>query len=287
MTQLKVTHPKRSMTYLWFLLPSLLGVAAFFVVPFVLSLYYAMLDNSVSQQFVGLTNFAGILSNNSFQLALRNTLIFLGLCLPLNIVQPLGLAMMVNRSRWRNVWMAIFMLPLVIPSGSMVFFWQNIFGLNGVLNGLFSPQNPVNWINSPWSRGIVIVIFLWKSAGYNVVLFLAGLRMVPRDYYESASVEGAGKWQQFRHITLVYLTPTVFLAFVMSFINSFKVYKEIYMLYGSYPNEHIYMLQHFIFNQFRAADYQKLTSAAYILTLLFVGIVLVLFVGQRKISEHF
>ena len=287
MAQIAAQKPKRRTTYLWFLLPSLLGVAAFFVVPFVLSLYYAMLDNSVSRQFVGLANFSAILGNAAFRLALRNTLVFLGLCLPLNIVFPLGLALLVNRSRWRNVWMAVFMLPLVIPSGSMVFFWQNIFGLNGVLNALVSPQSPVNWISSPWSRGIVLVIFLWKSAGYNVVLFLAGLRMIPREYYENAAVEGAGGWQQFRHITAVYLVPTGFLAFVMSFINSFKVYKEIYMLYGSYPNDYIYMLQHFIFNQFRAADYQKLTAAAYVLTLLFVGVVLALFAGQRKISENF
>ncbi|MDR1532858.1 MAG: sugar ABC transporter permease [Clostridiales bacterium] len=270
------------------LLPSAAGLFMFYIAPFVISIYNAVIDNPVTKNFVGLKNFTDVLGSEAFRMAAGNTLTFMIICVPLNMVLPLVLAMLLTRAKTSRgfLWL-IFLLPLVIPSGSMVFFWMKTFGLNGWINAVFFPQAPADWANTSAARLIIVFIFLWKNAGYNMVLFLAGLNMIPAEYYECAAIEGAGAWRQFRMITIVYLAPTLFLTFIMSFINSFKAFKEIYMLFGGYPHKSIYMLQHFMYNQFSAANYQKLAASSYIVTPAFVAIVFALFVLQRKISENF
>ena len=270
------------------LLPSLVGVFMFFVLPFALSLQNALINNPVSRTFVGLKNFHDVFNNVAFQLALKNTIVFTMICIPLNMIVPLFLAILLKRiTQLRNIFGVIFLLPLVIPSGSMVFFWERIFGLNGLLNGIFFTHNPINWLDTPFAMAIVILIFMWKNAGFNIILYVAGLNFIPKEYYECAAVEGAGAIKQFFKITLVYLTPTNFLVFMMSFINSFKGFKEIYLLSGNYPNSSIYLLQHYMYNQFSVANYQKLASSSYILTAGFVIIVIALFIFQKKATENF
>jgi multiple sugar transport system permease protein len=120
-----------------------------------------------------------------------------------------------------------------------------------------------------------------------MVLFLAGLSAIPKEYYEYASVEGAGAISKFFRITLVYITPTAFLVFIMSIINSFKSFKEIYLICGAYPHQTIYMLQHYMNNQFAALNYQKLTSAAYVLSIFIIALVLLIYRWQNKRAENF
>lgn len=270
------------------LAPSVAGLFLFYIAPFAVSIYNALIDNSVSRKFVGLANFAAVVGSNSFRMALVNTGIFTGICITLNLVFPFILALLLNRIKWgRNYFWLVFLLPLVVPSGSMVFLWKKVFGLNGLVNLLFFTDAPMDWINSPAARSIVIFVFLWKYAGYNMVLLFAGLNQIPREYYECAEIEGAGPWRRFTAITMIYMTPAVFLAFVLAFVNSFKAYKEIYILSGQYPNQGIYLLQHYMYNQFTAINYQKLASSSYIITISFVIIVLGLFLTQKKISENF
>jgi len=271
---------------LLFLLPSLLGLFVFYIAPFIVSLYYAAIDNSVSRQFVGLGNFLGVLRNGVYQLALRNTGIFMLLCVPLNIIIPLALALLLNRvKRFRAVFGIFFLMPLVIPSGAVVYFWHALFDVHGAINGLFFAENPVRWLETPLVRGIITGIFLWKNVGFNMVLFRAGLGFIPKEYYETAQVEGAGHFRVFRHVTLVYLIPTGFLAFILSIVNSFKAFREIYLLTGAYPNTSIYMLQHYMNNQFTAMDYQKLSSSAYITSVFIVLLLAVFFRLQRKLTR--
>ena len=268
---------------LFLVLPGLIGLMVFYVVPFVISFYYALLDNSVSRNFVGLRNFTELLSNGAFLLALRNTAIFMAICVPLNIVFPLAMALLLNRTRrLKNIFCLLILLPLVIPTGSTVHFWRSVFGLNGVINGMFFPDAPVNLLDTDMARTLISFIFIWKSAGYNMVLFLAGLQFIPREYYEYASVEGAGAARKFFGITLVYLTPTLFLVFIMSIINSFKSFKEIYLISGAYPHQSIYMLQHYMNNQFSSLNYQRLTSAAYVLSAFIIALVFAMYYLQNK-----
>jgi len=278
---------KEEMTLLVLALPSLVGLLGFYVIPFVLSISLAVVDNSVLWNFVWMQNFKEVLSSGAFQTALKNTGIFMALCVPLNMVMPLFIALLLNSTKsLKTSFGVIALIPLVIPTGSTVHFWQSMFGLNGLINSLLFPDNPVNWLNTNYARWIIVFIFIWKNAGYNMVLFLAGLTSIPKEYYECASLEGAGSMRRFFMITLVYLTPTAFLVLVMSIINSFKSFKEIYLLSGEYPHSSIYMLQHYMNNQFGASNYQKLASASYILSIFIVAMVLGLFLGQNKASRY-
>jgi len=278
---------KEEMTLLVLALPSLVGLLGFYVIPFVLSISLAVVDNSVLWNFVWMQNFKEVLSSGAFQTALKNTGIFMALCVPLNMVMPLFIALLLNSTKsLKTSFGVIALIPLVIPTGSTVHFWQSLFGLNGLINSLLFPDNPVNWLNTDYARWIIVFIFIWKNAGYNMVLFLAGLTSIPKEYYECASLEGAGSMRRFFMITLVYLTPTAFLVLVMSIINSFKSFKEIYLLSGEYPHSSIYMLQHYMNNQFGASNYQKLASASYILSIFIIAMVLGLFLGQNKASRY-
>ena len=269
-------------------LPSLAGLLVFYVAPFMISLYFAVIDNNVSQNFVGLQNFIDTLSNDAFRLGLQNTGVFLAISVPLNIIIPLLLALLLNRTsnRFKTIFCLIILLPLIIPSGSVVHFWRSVFGINGVFNSLFFPDAPVNWLNTDMARPIITIIYTWKNAGYNMVLFLAGLQIIPKEYYEYASVEGANTLKKFFHITLVYLTPTMFLVFIMSIINSFRAFREIYLISGALPHRSIYMLQHFMNNQFAALNYQRLVTASYILFVFIIALVLSLYHLQNKRSKN-
>ena len=133
---------------------------------------------------------------------------------------------------------------------------------NGPVSGFLGVNT--DWIKTGHSFSIAVGVYIWKNMGFNFVLALAGFANIPKEYYEWASIEGMGKTRMFCKITLVYLSPALFIMFVMSFINSFKVYRELYMLAGSYPNENIYMIQHYMNNQFGWLNYQNLTTAAFV-----------------------
>ena len=256
---------------LLFLLPGLIGFVIFFIWPFIISLGYSFMDKPIDSVFVGFKNYLDLFKNESYLMSLRNTLIFMGICVPLNIVLSLLAAVMINKvSRYKEIFVLIFLIPLVIPSGSMIFFWKALFATDGYLNyilSLFSISD-VNWLESEITRYVIVFIFIWKNLGYNIVLFVAGINNIPKLYYEAATVDGAGAVKSFFDITLSNLIPTFVLVTIMSIINSFKVFKEIYLLTGSYPHESIYMLQHFMNNMFYSLNYPKLTTATSILVLI-------------------
>jgi multiple sugar transport system permease protein len=151
-------------------------------------------------------------------------------------------------------------------------------------NGLLSNILGVNtdWLQTEHSFAVAVGVYVWKNMGYNLVLALAGLANIPKDYYEWASVEGMGRIRMFFRITLVYLIPALFIMFVMSFISSFKIYRELYMLAGNYPNEKIYMLQHYMNNQFARLNYQNLTTAAFVITIVIAVFMIVFFIIDKK-----
>jgi len=271
--------------FLLLALPSLLGMLTFFLVPFGFSLFLAVMDNPVGRNFVGLRNFAGTIGNEAFRLGLRNTLVFMGISVPINMIFPLLIAMALKNMPRRELFGLFFLLPLVVPSGSMVRFWHSIFGINGVLNSMFF-ASPINWLNTDHAPMVILLIFIWKNAGFNVVLFQAGLNLIPRDYYECAVIEGAGRWRLFRSVTLVYLVPTIFMVLLMSILATFRSFREIYLLSGAHPHRSIYMLQHFMNNMFVSLNYQRLAPAAFILASGIVVVMLGVFWVQRRVISH-
>lgn len=285
---LRLTYTtRREFSLVTLVLPSILGLLLFFIVPFLLSMRMAMIDNPVGQNFVGFQHFSTTLSNTAFRLAIRNTLLFMAMSVPLNMLFALLVSMMLRRlgGLGKSILGVFFVLPLVVPSGSVVHVWRSLFGLNGFINRLFIGQ-PIDWLNTDWAIFLVVIIFMWKNVGFNIVLYLAGLNLIPKEYYENAAIDGAGPVRQFRSITLVYLMPTTFMVLLLSIIQSFQSFREIFLLTGSYPHRSLYMLQHYMNNQFEALDYQRMSAAAYILTLSIAIAVLVMLFVQRRVMNY-
>ena len=279
---------KKTKIYWLFLLPSLLGVLLFYAIPFLFSLYYALVDNMGAQEFVGLRNFIDTLTNSLFQSAVLNTTIFIALSVPLSMALSLFLSLCLQGMKKGRVPATMLMLlPLVVPSGTIVYFWKVLFDSNGLIQKLLLQMGFNHEVVSQngWAMGVLVVVFLWKNVSYNIVLFWSGLNWIPKTYYEQMALEGAGKWKQFTNVTWIYLSPTTFVVLLMSIVNSFKVFKEVYMLYGAYPSPDIYMLQHYMNNQFLSLNMQKLSSAAYILFLAVGVILLLVFYAQKRVTD--
>ncbi len=268
--------------------PSLAGVLLFFIVPFLIIIFYSMVDNPISCEFVFLDNFISLFKNTAFRKASLNTFTFSVTAVPLAVILSLGLAMILDYkiplvSQFRTC----FLMPMMVPIASIVLIWQVIFHYNGALNqftALFG-ADPVDWMKSGYCYVVIIVLFLWKNLGYNMILFLSALNNIPNDILEVATLEGAGAMYKFFKIKLRYLSPTILFVGILSLINSFKVFREIYLLTGDYPYDKLYMLQHFMNNTFKSLDYQKLSSAAILMAIVMIVIIGALFIVEKKYGE--
>ncbi|MFC0328614.1 carbohydrate ABC transporter permease [Paenibacillus sepulcri] len=276
------------MAALLFLAPSLAGFAVFFVIPFAIGIYYSFTDQTIGGSFVGFDNYKELLASGSFRKAANNTLLFTGVSVPLLLALSLILAVLLNQRVWLRNWLqTAFILPLVVPVASVVMIWQILFDWNGSLNAWMNGLHwgRIDWLKSDGSMVVLVIMYIWKNIGYDMILFLAGLQSIPQDYYETARIEGAGKLRQLFHITLVYLTPTLFFVLLISIINSFKVFRETYLLAGDYPYDRIYMLQHYMNNMFFTLDIQRLTAAAALMVGCIVLLVTVLLSVERRFRE--
>ncbi len=268
-----------------FLIPSLIGFLIFFLVPFVGSLYYAV---NVDGRF-SLYNFAYTLQNEAFQMALKNTLLFLLICVPLNLILPLFVAIAVKSiGEQSRLFRLAYISPLVVPVASVAIFWSILFAPGGTISRILGilgiPET--DFLHSGWAVFVIALIYLWKNLGYMMVLYLAGLSEIPASYYESASMDGAGAFRKFREITVPCLRPTIFFVLVLSVVNCFKIFRETFLITGAYPDESVYMLQHYMNNMFRSTDYGRLTSAAFIITAILVIFLLVMFRLNRRAQKR-
>ncbi|TXK84335.1 sugar ABC transporter permease [Paenibacillus sp. N3.4] len=271
-----------------FLAPSAVGFILFYLIPFGGGIFYSFTDSTLGGSFVGIDNYAALLSSKSFHKAATNTLIFTGVSVPLLIILSLSLALLLNRRLPMRNWLQTsFILPLVVPVASIIMVWQIFFDWNGTLNAwMHSHQwGRIDWLQSEGSMGVLVFLYIWKNIGYNMILFLAGLQAVPTSYYETARIEGASRLRQLFHITLVYLTPTMIFVVLISIINSFKVFRETYFLAGDYPYDRIYMLQHYMNNMFFSLDIQKLTAAATLMVGCILMLVFILLAVERRFQS--
>lgn len=286
---MKIRKMRKNMIPLVMLGISFLGFALFYLLPFLLSSAYAMVDNPIRMKPVGLQNFRELFQNPYFMRGLSNTAVFMGISIPLNMLLSLLAALLVNQlKKWSSFLGLVFLIPLVLPTATVAFFWENIFDIHGILNRFLDALGieGIDWLQSKYALLVMVLVFLWKNIGYNMALFINGLNNIPEEYYECASVEGATSLWKFRKVTLVYLTPTAFLVFIMSFVNAFKVFKEIYIMTGQYPSDSLYLLQHYMNNMFLSLNYPKLVSAVYILTAVIVVLVVCVFGAERRVSKN-
>lgn len=269
----------------FFLLPSLIGFSIFYLIPFVMGTIYSFKDGAVGGSFVGLFNYKELLASASFLKAATNTFWFTTINVPLVIGISLILALCLHQTvMFKNAIISSFILPIVVPVASIVMLWQILFDWNGTINLWMVKMgfSQIDWMKSDWSIVVVSLVYLWKNIGYNMIIFLAGLQNIPKDYYEIAEMEGAGRFFKFRQITLVYLTPTMFFVLLISVINSFKVFRETYLIAGDYPYDRIYMIQHYMNNMFASLNVQKLTAAASLMVLCILILVFIFFAIERR-----
>ncbi len=249
------------------LLPGLAGIMLFYVVPFIGGIYYSLLDGTFENRFVGLDNYRRVLQNSMFQLGLRNTWELSLLCAPVIWLVSFLLAAMLKALKERSTaFRNILLLPYLMPSSAMLLIWLTMFDYGGVINRLVMALGleRVVWLDGAALRVPVVLLYIWKNLGFSVVLFASALSAVHPSLYEYASLEGAGWFTQAFRITLPQILPTAFLVFVLSWVNAFKIFKEVYFISGAYPSDAIYTLQHFMNNKYVKLDYQDVTTAAYI-----------------------
>lgn len=263
-----------------FLAPSIIGVLLFFILPFTYIIKYAFTDNPVTSEFVGFKNFTDLFTNAAFLTAAKNTLLFSAIAVPLAVVLSLALALMLEANiPGKSYFRTFFLSPMMVPVASVVLIWQVVFANNGALNSFIEwlGGEGMDWMSSEYGLIVVGVLFLWKNLGYNMILFMAAISNIPRDQIEAAQVDGAGKAKIFFKIKMRYLSPSILFVTILSIINSFKVFREVYLLTGNYPYESMYMLQHFMNNTFNSFNYQKLSAAALIMTVAMLIIIGALF----------
>lgn len=271
-----------------FLTPGLLLLMVFYFVPFIGGMSYSFMDGTINNEFVGFENYVKLWKNKMFQLGLRNTLELSLICAPLLWLLSFILAVFLAEIKENNDYIRSYvLLPYLIPSSAMLSVWLLIFDYGGPINRCFEllALNRIMWLESAALRVPIILMFIWKNLGFCLIIFSASLQTIPSSYYEYARLEGAGFLTRVFRITLPLIAPNAYLVFVLAWINSFKIFKEVYFIAGAYPDYSVYTLQNYMNNMFAKLDYQNVTAAAYSFAAIVLVLFGILFFLQRKATD--
>lgn len=253
-----------------FLLPSFIGVMIFILIPF-FDVAIRSFQSEVTREFILFDNYKDIFTNTAFKLAAKNTIRFTFICIPLLLAVSLALAVLIHvflRSSEKIT--TAFLIPMAIPIASVVLVWRIVFHEQGILNGFLIrlESSGVDWMNSEYAFWVLVVTYIWKNCGYNIILWMAGLSCIPNEIYEAARVDGAGRWKCFSKITFPVLKPTLYTITVLSLLNSFKVFREAYLIAGEYPDKSMYLLQHIFNNWFRELSFGKIAASSVVMAVI-------------------
>ncbi len=270
----------------WFVAPALTAIALFFFVPVAASLalsltdfdLYALADLS-SLRFVGPRNYARIAADATFWTALRNTAWFVVLGTPLGIAVSLGAALLLQSRlvRWKALFRTLYFLPVVTTLVAVAVVWRFLYHprvglLNRALGALGVP--PLDWLGEPaLAMPAIVAMSVWKSFGFNMVIFVAGLQAIPERLYEAARLDGAGPWQQFRHVTLPGLAPTLAFVALLTLIGNFQLFAEPYVMTQGGPGDATRSLVLLLYEQgFRWWNLGHAAALAFVLFALVLGL---------------
>lgn len=247
------------------LVPSLVGLLLFYILPYIRVLYYSLINNQFKKDFVGLNNYIDAIQNEYFRLAFKNSIQLIVVCVPvlivLAILVSLGLTFLLKRLKLARV---AFILPMLIPTASVVLFFRQVFG---------SVENELP----------LYLLFIWKNIGICIILLTAALTTIEEELYEAARLDGAGGFSLHVRITLPLILPTISFSTLMAIVNSFKIFRESYLYYGgNYPPDYGYTLQYYMNNNFLKFDYQALASSSVLTSLLVAGIVILFLLWERR-----
>ena len=262
-----------------FILPSILGIVIFLIFPIIDVLRRSFVSNT-TEEFCGLENYKNVLTNSAFKLAITNTAWFTLICIPILMIISLIIAVAIHNLKSGSEGLKnLFLFPMVIPVSSLVLVWNIVFDRQGVLNSalsIFGIGN-IDWMNSSYAFLVLIISYIWKNLGYDMILWLAGLSVISNSIYEAAYVDGASKIKCFIYITLPNLKYTIFMVSVISLVNSFKVFREAFLVSGEYPDTSIYMMQNLFNNWLSDIAIDKIAAGAVIFGLLIFAVIIVLY----------
>jgi ABC-type sugar transport system permease subunit len=216
------------------------GIFIAFPILFSLLLMFHRWNIISPMEFIGLKNFYRLIHDNYFWRSIVNTLVFLVIHVPLQIITALFFAELLNQKiRLRGFFRAAFFLPVVVSGVVVTMLWEQLYGFEtGLLNRMLTTLgvDKVGWLISPqMAMPSIAFMATWKNVGLYIILFLVGLQSVPAHYYEAAEIEGANHWQKFRHITLPSINPTIFMVVILSTIGGFSLFIEPYIMTGGGP----------------------------------------------------
>ena len=234
-----------------FLLPSLIGMLVFSLLPLVISAFISLTDwNGLDQllapgmfqeHFIGLDNFKNILSSSEFWQVLGNTCYYIVLYIPIMLAASLSVAQLLSQSRkGMTAFRIIYYIPVLTSWVAASLIWKTVLSPEyGALNNLlavFGIEGPGWLLDETWAMPAVVLVSVWKDMGFFGLILLSGMIGIDRGYYEAAELDGAGAWTKFRRITLPLMTPAIFYVLIVSLINAFQLFPQIMIMTDGGPN---------------------------------------------------
>ncbi|HEY3081670.1 MAG TPA: sugar ABC transporter permease [Chloroflexota bacterium] len=273
-----------------FLLPGLVPMLLFVLLPIFGGLFFSFLDWNLLQPwtFVGLENYRNLVGDPEFWGALRVSATFMAGVVPLGMLLALCLALALNHGRRGIlVYRTVYFMPVVTATVAVALLWRWLYaGQLGLINTLLASvgvEGP-NWLGDPeWALPAIMLMSVWKGLGYTMVLFLAGLQGIPEHLYDAAKIDGAGAWARFRHVTLPLLSPTTFFILVVGLIGALQVFDQIFVMTGGGPYRATVSVSYFIYET--GFKLLHMGYAAAVAWVLFVLIFLVTLVQWRLQSR--
>lgn len=270
--------------------PLAVGMILFFFVPFFILIWYTVTvgGGANGAEFVGLANYIAMLKSDAFFTAFKNTGIFLVIGVTLNMLLSFLLALMLQQKfTGSRLLRSVILFPMFLPVAAVVSIVSIFFADAGLVNNALEALGlPIQqWLNGPAALPLVIGLYIFKSAGFNMILFLAGMNMIPKELYEAADMEGAGYLRKVFDITIPLIVPTAFFVFIISVMNCFKSFREILILGGEYPYESIYMLPHFINNNIKNLNYTRLAVASVLVFAIIAIVTGLLYWGESRMED--
>lgn len=248
--------------------PFVMGFLMFYLIPLFGSIRYSFLESAFSQRFVGWDNYTSIINNPYFILSVENTLILIALGVPLLVIASLCLALLINKGNDQfRILRAAFVLPMLLPSTAVASVFSKL--------PFEDPRIPL------------LAIYVWKNSGFLMLILIAALSMIPKETYEAAAVDGAEHGRLFFSITLPLISGTLWYVTILAVSFNLRLFREAYLLYGSYPDTRVYLTQHFMNNHFFRLNYQKLTTVSTLFSfVLFIGIWISLQLKKKLFKEN-
>lgn len=261
---------KKRRCFCLFVFPGFLGILLFVLAPFGDVVRRSFLE-AVTGDFNGMKNYQSIFQNQAFLLAVKNTFRFTLVGIPLLVLSGFAAALLLCGLKKKGWIKSLYLFPFAMPTAAIVLVWKMTFYKQGFLNLLLSDLGAWTglwgevhreYLGSGDAFWVLTGSYVWKNMGYTVILWMAGILSIPVQLLEAARVDGAGKWQRLWYVILPNLKGSLYTIVVLSFLNSFKIYREAYLTAGAYPDKSIYLLQHLFNNWFVNLELDKMAAAA-------------------------